>query len=60
MQGADGRDAQIEGVIDTGPTGFLSLPQALIAELGLVWRGRAQAVLADGSLHLFDVYQAAG
>ena len=28
----------------------------LIDRLGLSWAGRAQALLADGSLHVFDMY----
>ena len=34
------------------------MPTALIAALGLAWRGRESAVLADGSEHLFDFYEA--
>lgn len=58
VHGAQGQEQEIEAIIDTGFTGFLSLPSVLIARLGLTWRGHAQAVLADGSLHLFEVYAA--
>lgn len=58
VRGAQGQEQEIEAVIDTGFTGSLTLPAALIAALGLAWRGHAQAELADGSLHLFDVYAA--
>ena len=58
VHGAQGQTQEIEAIIDTGFTGFLTLPLPLIALLGLTWRGYAQAVLADGSLHLFDVYAA--
>jgi clan AA aspartic protease len=56
LNGTDGQQEEIEVVIDTGFSGFLALPPALITSLGLPWRGREQAVLGDGSLHLHDVY----
>ena len=58
VQDANGQGHDIEAVIDTGFTGFLTLPTSLIAALGLVWRGYASAVLGDGSLQQFDVYAA--
>ena len=58
IRGANGQDEVIEAVIDTGFSGFLTLPFSLISSLALPWRGREQAVLGDGSLHLFDVYEA--
>jgi hypothetical protein len=36
----------------------LTLPSTLIAFLGLVWLGRAQAMLGDGTIQLVDVYEA--
>jgi clan AA aspartic protease len=59
VQDANGQGHDIDAVIDTGFTGFLTLPAALIAALGLTWRGYATAVLGDGSLQQFDVYAAA-
>ena len=35
LQGPEGRTRYIEAVIDTGYSGFLTLPAALVAELGL-------------------------
>ena len=58
VRGPQGQEQEIEAVIDTGFTGFLTLPPALIASLGLPWRGFGEAVLGDGSLHTFDVYRA--
>ncbi len=49
---------EIEAVIDTGFDGALTLPPALIATLGLAWRRRGRALLADGTESLFDVYEA--
>jgi clan AA aspartic protease len=58
VQSANGQGHDIDAVIDTGFTGFLTLPTSLIAALGLTWRGYASAVLGDGSLQQFDVYAA--
>jgi predicted aspartyl protease len=35
----------------------LTLLPSLIATLGLVWRRRGRALLADGSESLFDIYE---
>ncbi len=51
-------NAALEAVIDTGFSGFLPLPSALVAGLGLAFSGVGWAVLADGSEARFDVYDA--
>ena len=48
----------ISAVIDTGFTGFLSLPNDIITELGLPWSYRDRGTLGDGSEVLFDIYDA--
>ena len=48
----------IETVIDTGFSGFLSLPSAIVATLGLPWSASDIATLGDGSETLFDLYTA--
>lgn len=53
-----GQEHEIEALIDTGFTSFLTLPPSLIAALGLPWRGFGEAILGDGSLHTFDVHRA--
>jgi predicted aspartyl protease len=45
-------------VIDTGFTGFLSLPRTMIESLGLPWIFRDVATLGDGSEAIFDMYRA--
>ncbi len=45
-----------EAVIDTGFSGFLTLPSHIILELGLTWKGRDIATLGDGTSCIFDVY----
>jgi clan AA aspartic protease len=56
VRGADGHKRRITAVIDTGFDGWLSLPSAVIADLGLVWDRQTYATLADGSDVLFDIY----
>jgi len=48
----------INAVIDTGFTGFLSSPIAIITELDLTWSYRDRGTLGDGSETLFDIYDA--
>jgi clan AA aspartic protease len=57
-RGPEGQEQEVEAVIDTGFDGILTLPPALIAALGLAWRRRGRALLADGSESLFDIYEA--
>ncbi len=45
-------------MVDSGYTGWLTLPPATIAALNLRWRSFGHAILADGSVSSFDVYQA--
>jgi clan AA aspartic protease len=48
----------VEAVVDTGFNGFLTLPPALIAALGLPWLCRQDGQMADGSILPFDVHVA--
>ena len=57
--GINGRQEEIEAVIDTGFTDYLTLPYQVIAQLGLSWNGQQRGTLADGSERLFDYYTAA-
>jgi len=56
--GADGQELAVDAVIESGFDGSLSLPTAFIAALGLEWRRRGRAVLADGSETIFDIHEA--
>ena len=58
VRDAAGQEQQVEAVLDTGFTGSLTLPSALIASLGLPWRSRGNAVLANGNVEQFDIYAA--
>ena len=57
-RGPTGNSRKIDAVIDTGFSGFLTLPFSIIVALSLRWRGEAQAILGDGRRHQFDVYSA--
>src|SRR5713226_1199187 len=56
VKGRQGREQEVEAVIDSGYTGALTLPPALIATLGLRRRSVDRATLADGSTCVFQVY----
>jgi clan AA aspartic protease len=57
VRGFDGQTRRITAVIDSGSDGFLSLPSAIIEELGLPWKARTSAELADGSETEFNTYR---
>ncbi len=57
VRGPRRKEREIEAVVDTGYTAYLSLPPATIASLGLVWKSFGRGILADGSECLFDVYE---
>ncbi len=59
LRGSTGQTREIEAVIDTGFTGFLTVTPALATELGMRYRSRGWATLADGSEVTFDVYDVA-
>jgi clan AA aspartic protease len=58
VRGSGRRQREIDAVVDTGFDGWLSLPSELIGRLGLPWRRRGRALLADGSETIFDIYEA--
>jgi clan AA aspartic protease len=47
----------IDAVIDTGFTGFLTLPLSVLTSLNLRAYRREQGILGDGSTCIFDVYR---
>jgi clan AA aspartic protease len=54
----NGQRQVIDTVIDTGFSGFLSLPSAIITTLDLPWSASDIVTLGDGSETLFDLYTA--
>lgn len=47
----------IDAVIDTGFTGFLTLPLSVLTNLNLQAYRREEGTLGDGSTCIFDVYR---
>lgn len=58
VRAADGRELEMEGVLDTGFNGSLTLSPAVIRSLGLRWRTRGLVMLANGSEDHCDIYAA--
>jgi len=56
VMGPQGHQQEIEAIIDTGFTGFLTLPPLLVTTLGPTWLCRQPGRLADGRVEYFDVY----
>jgi clan AA aspartic protease len=56
LENDDQQTQVIDAVIDTGYTGFLSLPSQLIESLNLPWIGNGQATLGDGRTAVFEIY----
>jgi clan AA aspartic protease len=54
---ADSQRQMIDAVIDTGFTGFLTLPFSVLADLNLRAYRREEGILGDGSTCIFDVYR---
>lgn len=57
VRGPGEQEQDIRAVIDTGFTGFLTLPPSIITALGLVRISRGRAILANGAEELFDIYR---
>ena len=58
VPGSNRQWQRTEAVIDTGFTGFLTLPSALIHTLRLPFVGNRRATLGDGSVAVLDMYLA--
>ena len=58
LRDAAGREHVLSAFVDTGFTGWLALPQEIIAALGLLFREHGAGVLADGGSVQFNVYDA--
>ena len=56
LQGPDRQVQDIEAVVDTGYSGFLTMPATLVAELGLPFTYVGWAFLANDDEVAFDVH----
>jgi len=53
---ADGSEHELEPILDTGFNGSLTLTSAVIAGLGVPWRGRSLVTLANGATDYCDLF----
>ncbi len=56
LRGPNGQIRRVTAMVDTGFNGSLTLPRAIIADLGLPWQQRGCAILANGSESVFEIY----
>jgi clan AA aspartic protease len=56
VRGLHGERRRVSAVIDTGYNGALTLPPAVIEELGLPWCDIGSVTLGDGSTCQCDIY----
>jgi clan AA aspartic protease len=56
VQGTGGQEQEVSVIIDTGFTGWLTLPRSVINHLKLPWLTKGRALLANGQLETFDVH----
>ncbi len=56
VRGPSGQEGVIEGILDTGFEGFVSLPRALVSSLSLPFLSYFQGLLADGRIVRFEVF----
>ena len=56
LQGPAGQAQEVEAVVDTGYSGFLTLPSTLVTELGLPFAYIGRALLANDDEVSFDVH----
>lgn len=58
LQGPDGQVRDIEAVVDTGYSGYLTLPTSVVTELELPFAHIGRAFLANDDEVSFDVHDA--
>lgn len=51
-----GQELEIDAIIDTGFTGYITLPNSIINTLSLPFHSRQQVVLGDGNVHTVNVH----
>jgi clan AA aspartic protease len=58
IQDATGQPHNVEVIVDTAYNGFLTLPPAQVAALGLAPKAQQQVLLADGSIQVINFHEA--
>lgn len=56
--GTSEREIRVDAVVDTGYSGYLTLPPSIVVGLGLQRAGTSRAMLADGREVRFNFYGA--
>ena len=59
IRAPSGEELELDVVVDTGFSGWISLPSAIVSQLELPWSRRGMGELADGSAAIFDIYEGA-
>jgi len=57
LRDEEGEPVEVSAVVDTGFSGFLTLPISILERLGLSQTDTEEAALADGSVLRFGVYE---
>ena len=58
VRGPNASELDVNAIVDTGFTASLTLPAVTVAALDLIRQSSGGAVLADGSVKQFDIYEA--
>lgn len=58
VRGQNGQEREITAMIDTGFNGYLTLPPAVIAELGCPFLTSGTVIVGDGRVEDLEVYAA--
>ena len=58
VHGPSHQEQGIAAIIDTGFSGYLTLPFAVIDALALDLIGQGEALVGDGTIQVFDLYEA--
>ena len=58
VRGPSGLIRIVDALLDTGFAGFLTMPTSEVRALALRLIGREAGILADGTLQMFDVFEA--
>jgi clan AA aspartic protease len=56
IRGSGGNELDVDAIIDTGFSGFLTLPPALISTMNLPLRSQIDIQLGDGTVRAIDTY----
>lgn len=58
VHGPSDQEQGVAAIVDTGFSGYLTLPISVVDALGLELIGQGEALVGDGTIQVFDVYEA--